>query len=524
MLSLRSSKHILAAAVATVAIAAAQPAAAQSRPAYLANFPNIAPNLTPGQLPGDVDTAMQKDLEKKSEFAKVQRLFDLWSWQAFLSLNWPTNDQGHRLADVKDSSGAPPAWTLWTNSTDIFLPGGAAPPICGKPTAELALSLTRNTAVPLAPGLKPFKLTADFDKRKTLLLGNISAVGELSPIKPLDDIKQAFTGPLVDQNGNFVYYEILMDPNEVRYICENKLYSIDGQIDFSKTHKTLDLPSGVDTQDASGAFELKLAWKILEAGDDPARYLTMPAVVATAVNGQQVDKNVRVGLVGMHIAHKSKSSPQWIWSTFEQVDNLDVDPVAHSKLKPSFFDPGCPTCVPNQEPSKKNGNWIPSPKTQAVRAIPIPNDKRDLNVEAELVLAKIGSPLQYYQLIDTQWPTDPAAAPTPWTAGLPGAITNKPGGNPTPVYLTNITMETYFQTGVQPACQQEEVPNNVTCPPDPKNPPPPGTPVADGTPVFGTESCMGCHSSAGIHISKTAPKTSGQLTADFSWLFSQKAQ
>ena len=227
MLSLRSSKHILAAAVATVAIAAAQPAAAQSRPAYLANFPNIAPNLTPGQLPGDVDTAMQKDLEKKSEFAKVQRLFDLWSWQAFLSLNWPTNDQGHRLADVKDSSGAPPAWTLWTNSTDIFLPGGAAPPICGKPTAELALSLTRNTAVPLAPGLKPFKLTADFDKRKTLLLGNISAVGELSPIKPLDDINQAFTGPLVDQNGNFVYYEILMDPNEVRYICENKLYSGD---------------------------------------------------------------------------------------------------------------------------------------------------------------------------------------------------------------------------------------------------------------------------------------------------------
>ena len=108
MLSLRSSKHILAAAVATVAIAAAQPAAAQSRPAYLANFPNIAPNLTPGQLPGDVDTAMQKDLEKKSEFAKVQRLFDLWSWQAFLSLNWPTNDQGHRLADVKDSSGRRP--------------------------------------------------------------------------------------------------------------------------------------------------------------------------------------------------------------------------------------------------------------------------------------------------------------------------------------------------------------------------------------------------------------------------------
>jgi hypothetical protein len=519
----RSSQHIFVAAVATAAITAAQPAAAQPvatqyRPAYLAIFPNFEPKLTPEQLPGDVDTAMQKEFEGKKEFAKVQRLFDLWSWQAFVSLNWPTDDHGHRLADAKDISAAPPAWTLWTDSTDVFLPKGAAPAICGKPAAELALSLTRNTAVPVARGLQPFTLAADFDKRKTRLLGNISAVGELSAIK-LGDIKQAFSGPLVDQNGNFVYYEIMMNPHEVRYTCENKLYSIDGQIEFAKTHKSVDLPSGADTQDASGAFEVKLAWKILEAGDEPARYLSMPAKVATAVNGKQVDKDVRVGLVGMHIAHKSKSSPQWIWSTFEQVDNLDVDFVAHPKLNPSFFDPGCATCVPNQEPAKIKGVWQPSPKTQAARAVPIPDDKRDLNVEAEAALAKVGSPLQYYQLIDTQWPTDPTAAPTPWNAGLPGAITNKPGGNPTPVYLTNITMETYFQKGVQPACQQEELPN-LTCPPAPN--PPPRTPVVDTTPVFATESCMGCHSSAGIWTSKTAQ--SGQLTADFSWLFSQKAE
>ena len=63
---------------------------------------------------------MQKQLEGAGEFAKVQRLFDLWSWQAFVSLNWPTDDHGHRLADAKDE--APPAWTLWTDSTDISCP------------------------------------------------------------------------------------------------------------------------------------------------------------------------------------------------------------------------------------------------------------------------------------------------------------------------------------------------------------------------------------------------------------------
>jgi hypothetical protein len=78
----RSSQHIFVAAVARLPsprIAAAQPVATQYRPAYLANFPNFEPKLTPEQLPGDVDTAMQKEFEGKKEFAKVQRLFDLWS-------------------------------------------------------------------------------------------------------------------------------------------------------------------------------------------------------------------------------------------------------------------------------------------------------------------------------------------------------------------------------------------------------------------------------------------------------------
>ena len=90
---------------------------------------------------------------------------------------------------------------------------------------------------------------------------------------------------------------------------------------------------------------------------------------------------VKVGLVGMHIAHKSVSSKQWIWSTFEQVDNLDVDTVAHPNLKPSFFDPNCAIRVPNQQSAKAGVNsWATAPKTQIVRSIPIPADKLALNL------------------------------------------------------------------------------------------------------------------------------------------------
>jgi hypothetical protein len=159
----------------------------------------------------------------------------------------------------------------------------------------------------------------------------------------------------------------------------------------------------------------------------------------------------------MHIGHKSETSPQWIWATFEQVDNLDVDQVAHPKLRPSFFNPDCPICTVNVQPQvDPNTRLYPRTPVQASRTIPIPADKVALNAQAQAVLAKQGSVWQYYQLIDTQWPTVPSSKPPAWNSGLSQAVSNKPGGQPTPVFLTNITMETYFQSGNQPACHQEE--------------------------------------------------------------------
>ena len=107
-------------------------------------------------------------------------------------------------------------------------------------------------------------------------------------------------------------------------------------------------------------------------------------------------------------------------------------------------------------------------------------------------------------------------------------------------------METYFQAGNQPACNQEEGNNTSSCQ-KPYNKLTPGTAIAAYTPdpvfwnptlnngttpvkpgittqILATESCVGCHSSAGIWTSHDPPTQSGQLTADFSWLMAQKAQ
>jgi len=485
-------------------------------PPYLGKFSaatawGFEPKLTPG-LPGDVFVPMKEALEKNGQFPQVQRLFDLWSWQAFLAVNWPTNAGGQPAASITGySAAAGPAWGGWQESNNIFLPQGAAPAACNPQTAAASPAAVRNLAALQRPGVPAAPQAAAAKTGRALF--NVSAVGELvhgQAVKPpaggkISETDQAFSGPLFDQNGNPTFYEILLDPNEVNYLCTNKLYSIAGQIAFSADpNNKVQFPPGQWQTNGSGAYELKLAWKVLDPTKDKAdRFFHQPAQVL--IDGNWVSREV--GLVGMHIAHKSQSSPQWIWSTFEQIDNLATDPIANPGVNPSYYNPGCPTCPVNIQPTGANPANIP---VQVLRMIPIPPDKLALNREAQAALRAQNSVWQYYQLIDTQWPTNPASPPTSTgDSNLPQAITNKSGGEPTPVYLTNATMETYFQTGNQNAANLEE--GNV----------PPSTIQA-----FGTESCTGCHSSAGVAISGTPqnPVYGKQLSADFSWLLKMKAQ
>jgi hypothetical protein len=559
----------IAVAVMLAGTLAAGAQSAPPPPPYLKNFPNFAPQLTP-QVPGDVDIDLKKQLEAAQQFPKVQREFDLNAWQMFLSLNWPTNDQGQPAQKITDTNFGPPHWTLWQNSSSIYQESGAPPQACAKGLTAAPLAAPRDLSKPVSKGLPAFSLPTSAvapNLRATRFLGVLSAVGELNAANLGGDIQQAFTGPLIDQYGNFVFYEIMIDPNEVKYLCDNTLYNINGQVDFFKAQKTVDMPTGHPHVDGSGSFELKLAWRVMQKQCDPnkpndgpcddlGRYFVEDAyIMDQGPDGKPLQRRVKVGLVGMHIAHKSETSPQWIWATFEQVDNLSVDQVAHPQLQASFNNANCPICVTDLQPVQGANGVYPRIPVQVSRTIPIPADKVALNDEASTTLAAQSSVWQYYELIDTQWPTAPTVPPASPLAGLPDAVANKPGGNPTPVFLTNITMETYFQSGNQPACNNVEGSGNIpNCPP-PYATVTPGTAIAAYAPVpanspvnwtttlnnrtpppiagtmtqiLATESCMGCHSSAGIWASYN-PQTgngaqTGQLTGDFSWLMSQKAQ
>ena len=364
------------------------------------------------------------------------------------------------------------------------------------------------------------------------LLYRTSKFAHLSDTDYADEIDQAFSAPIWDQNGNMVGYEVRMNEVEFDYIVKNELYNLDGQIKFSENGtKVVTFPSGNKKQ--QGAIEIKLAWKIM-ADDDPFldRYYHRTACV---LNPDNTFTEATVGMVGMHISTKTVSSPQWVWATFEHVDNLEVNVLAtHNghNLKPSFYDPNCQTCPINVFPDT-SADLV---KNQIQRVLPIAMATQALNTQVQGVLGAANSPLQYYQLIGAQWPTNPTKAPYPvpppsdtTKRAVPEAVINKAGGDATPVYLTNMVMETYFQGATQgtdfnylianePAWLQIE-----------------GFPQQTTELIFGTESCVGCHASASIAVGDTiinGKRTAifgqrylyeSQAIGDFSWLMQLKA-
>ncbi len=486
------------------------------------DFPEV---LTP-VIPRDVNTTLKAELDKESKFDDVQRLFDLLSWETFVAINWPTGSNGEPTAKLSDAGL--PVWAGWKESFEVYRPNGEKPLPWGD-DRDINSRILGFANLPAEAKQKSFRVLFRNNKHN-----------EAS--NKADESDQAFGGGIWDQNGNLVMYEVLMNESEFNYVVTNTLYNVEGQIAFNAMNKVVSFPAGTYGEEAIGAIEIKIAWKVIDPDKDIAsRFLTIDGWIPDPKEYTVVsnDPNLpacyvkfpdnptyiqaKLGMVGMHIALKTTSSPQWIWATFEQVDNMKADTKVTGtslsgktvNLKASFNDPTCETCAQNLcvEPDA-NGMR----RSQLRRMIPIPDAKRELNAQATKRLGQLNSVLQYYELIDTQWPTSPTTPPTPAGNGI-ASVKNKPGGNVTPVFLTNMTMETYFQIGNQPAYNMEESYGN------------PKFTAADSVTVFATESCTGCHFSAGIAVRDSVDPNGNLVTisgppqsADFSWLLNTQAQ
>lgn len=393
--------------LAQVLVAADKPSAA----------PPPLPVLTP-QVPLEITVT-----GSNPTLASLQQDFDVFSWQSFIALNWPANPDGSPNTNltIGQASNAPVVWESYRESRTIFLPGGATPAPWGEDS-------------PLPPVCK--NIDAKHLPAGTMRL---TQVGKTPNV--LDESGEPFkTGPLIDQNGQYTRFSIMTNEAMFNYIVTYKLYSKDGQKAFNAD---ANFPSSQTSTQQLGSIMIKTAWVKMGGKYDPAKFYTTYALVYDNPEEQPGVKPScvleQVGLVGFHIAHKTAGEPQWIWSTFEHVDNVPTLGKRPSLTAYNFFDPHCKDCKVNQPPPRP---WNPgsayTKPSQVERVIPITPEAQQLNEAYHQALAAAvpDSVWVNYELVSTQWPTDAKSK-------------IDPTGVPAPSFLANATLESYIQGRVK---------------------------------------------------------------------------
>ena len=439
---------------------------------------DLLPDVPSEWIPHDRDNPWLLDPCKDPGIKK--RLMDMYSWKTFIALSWPVSSVSPTPKDECDefeqgfksqlNGSAPdpkgvfpsepritknncPRWMTWHKESELY----------EEPRANAASGY----AVQKLP--------------ETDLLGPQDGFpGEtLSDSEVPADEQDEMKYPLIDQNDNKVYYDIRLNNGDYCGIKQFERMASDlppnsYYLDWASLPVAQDSPprSSVENVHLPGSTELKFAWKVLAGRDDPRHFITRTVQIPNKYRrhrhcGKKPSgcdwKEVDVGLVGMHIIHKSKDHTQWIWSTFEHVNNVPDESVAKSPdgldKDYSFFG-NFPACPHNVRPK---ANCL---KTQLTRTEAIAPDTAELNSQVQRLLK--GSVLQYYELIGTQY--DPKQTPDPaWAAKLA-----------TPPLLRNTVIEPYLPS---------------------------------------KSSCIGCHSGAKLHKS-CYPYPDG-YQADFSFVLAR---
>src|SRR5262249_22563270 len=162
-----------------------------------------------------------------------------------------------------------------------------------------------------------------------------------------------------------------------------------------------------------GSIMVKAAWRIKTDKDDGSRYYTITAQIYDPQ--AKTCTQATVLLVGLHIAHKIDPFTEWVWSTFEQVDNVPPDSdISHKPTPPPPRNGYSCNSGTSNPPTPGGYNYRPAPspvpprsQVQLTRINAIPNtppgaSTRDFNAYYQQLLK--GTVWQYYELVVTQWP------------------------------------------------------------------------------------------------------------------------
>ena len=451
-----------------------------------------------------------------------------FAWQDFLALNFPAKQTPEGPVPIPDRMKGldyldgkyTTVWETYAEARDLFQPDGSAPPPFGSGTEVPAICLQEAR---VRGKDNVHVMVSQIAKADTIRGGDV-----------LDEYIQANRmGPVIDQNGKYVRFGISFNEAIYDYIVDNDLYTPEGQAAFDANDpdhsgSPVQWPRGAysDVVDKAGigSIMVKAAWKVLGDQDDASKFHTIDGFVYNAANGAfgqepRVEESCTVeklALVGLHIVHRTNSSPQWVWSTFEHIDNapwMADFRVSSPTGSYSFFNPEtCPSHL---------GAPAPSCRYNEVPDHPWNPERTDLT---PTTVIRIGAPGRYaivmnkafrdrlrqsygiggtvwenYFLLDVQFPTVTLKGEDDVREVNPAY----PDGLPTPTFLPNALIETYIQgftagditsngNAVPDTDQMQNVsPNGGPVNVDPWNPD--AIYNKSGGAQRNSSSCIGCH-------------------------------
>jgi hypothetical protein len=437
------------------------------------------------------------------------------AWQHFIALNWPASPQRGQpdvmappsKLGAPGTAGAFPAvvWQTYKEQSEVFLPGAAKPPPWNSSPAPENCT---------TPGGGQGRGRSDRPQAFIPQVAELRLVpnfGSGSSVQPGDPRNW-----IADTSGNLVWYQILLNQTEFDEIVNRGLYNAASQAAVSQQGK-----AGVHPPRDS--LELKAAWRQIVDPNLYGRYLMSDACIPGPGG---MPRPAQIGLVGLHIIHKLDNQPNWLWATFEHVDNAPDAAEVQDAGSPrdasySFYSRSCTagatpipaacfpdasadagpiyrSCTPNTRPAYDLSAYFdggsdmcePYP-IQVVRETSIPDQRgnrvqRANRIVREMIVkANSRSVLQYYQLVSAMW----------WTTSTGDHMD---GGAPVPLSTT----------GLQP---QDRCKNNQSgC-------------VANTTLETYRQdtNCLTCHVDAGIATVNGGGTCGGAAcAADYSFVFS----
>jgi cytochrome c len=329
---------------------------------------------------------------------KHQKKVNQHAWRTFTALMWPALREHRGLPHIQGKFGTnvTRVWETWKEQYEVYPEDGTAPAAWNTPET-LPTACQSDTGQPIR-----------------YLYRNEKIDDVLDAVNQAVKTDATLPGTLTDQYGKVVRYEIRMNKTVFDYIVKEQLYNGEKQAQADN----IDFPDG--------SILVKAAWRELTSATSKKQrknFMTRQACICDSADTDCY--RAEVALVGFHIMHKTKSAPQWIWSTFEHKANVR----RNRGVPASFHTSNCQGdyCTPNSQTPTGTPN-------QVTRELPSTQALRNINRKMHRRYKKYHSVLQHYRLMSAQWPL-----PTSTTPEKPTVF------HAQPPFSANTTMETFAQ-------------------------------------------------------------------------------